>query len=286
MQLAEDSLKVRGYENLSLAGRGAHAVVYRVRESATGQFLACKASLEAKLWEQEQSILAKISHPLFPEYRQSWQEEGTYFLLMEYISGQTLEELLRRRGRISQRQALRIAVSLAEGLSYLERLPEAVWFRDLKAENIRIREDGQVKLLDFGCSGMEGICDGSMAGTYGYAAPEQFAAGARIGAYSDVYSFGKLLHYMLTGDNPCLPPAKKPSIRAYDRKLDGRLEALVEECVLIKPQERPPDMERVLRRLREVEQKSAGTWGNFHLFPKKKRAEFLYEKNVFKSSGA
>ncbi len=285
MRRLEESLSLRGYESPVLTGCGAHGAVYRIRESATGRFYACKAGGEEKLWEREKTILEQISHPLFPKYRQSWQEKGTYFLIMEYVAGWTLEELLRRRGRMTQGQAVRIALSLAEGLSYLERLPDAVWFRDLKAENVRIREDGRVKLLDFGCSDREGPRDGSMAGTFGYAAPEQFAPDGKVGACSDVYSFGKLLHYMLTGDNPCLPPAQKPPIRAYDAKLDGRLEDLVEDCVLAKPQERPPDMERVLRRLRAFAGEGRRAWGNACRFPKRRRAEFLYEKNIFKTSG-
>lgn len=278
------SLERHGYGFPLFIGKGTHAVVYRVRKDLTGTFYACKISGEAGLWKREQEILRQLRHPLFPAYEESWQEKGKYFLIMEYVSGQTLQELLKRRGCLTQAQAVQFAISMAEGLTYLEGLPGAILFRDLKAENVRIREDGQIKLLDLACACPAKLCNGTLAGTVGYAAPEQLAASGKVGAYSDVYAFGKLLHYMLTGDNPCLPPTTKPKICAYNKNLSYSLEKLVAECVQKEPEERLPDMRCVLRKLYDFAVKGETASGFFAFFAQKTpRMEFLYEKNVFET---
>lgn len=288
LQIVEEkSLLRQGYQSPFLIGRGAHAMVYRVRESATGKFYACKVGREGGIWEKERMLLANIQNPLFPYYGKSWQERESYFLVMEYIPGKTLAEMLKQRGHLTQRQAMKVAISLAEGLAYLEALPEEILFRDLKPQNVKIREDGCVKLLDLGCACPAGQAGHTLAGTLGYAAPEQLAASGQAGAYSDVYAFGKMLHYMLTGDDPCLPPQKKLPIRTYDKKLDGRLECLVEECVKEKIGERLPDMRCVLHRLQDLEKNERKIKGkNFLLARQSRRTEFLYEKNVFKAGGS
>lgn len=281
--IEEKSMARQGYQSPLMIGRGAHAMVYRVKESATGKFYACKVGREERLWRWERMLLAEIDNPLFPIYQTSWQERGQYFLIMEYVSGDTLAQLLRRRGHLTQRQAVRIALSVAEGLAYLEALPDSILFRDLKPENIKIREDGRVKLLDLGCSCPAGQENRTLAGTFGYAAPEQLVVSGKAGAYSDVYAFGRLLHYMLTGDNPCLPPRKKPPIRTYDRKLSSWLECLVEECVQEEMTERLPDMRCVLHKLYHFAAGREAAAGFFPFFAQKAPwAEFIYEKNVFK----
>lgn len=278
------SLEQHGYGFPLFIGKGTHAAVYRVRKDSSGTCYACKVSGEAGLWKREQEILKQLRHPLFPAYVEGWQEKGKYFLIMEFVSGQTLEELLRRRGYLTQAQAVKFAISMAEGLTYLEGLPGTILFRDLKAENVRIREDGQVKLLDLACACPVKSCNHTWAGTVGYAAPEQLTASGKIGAYSDVYAFGRLLHYMLTGDNPCLPPTAKPKIRAYNKNLSCILEKLVEECVQKEPEERLPDMRCVLRKLYDFAVKGENAAGFFAFFTQKtQRMEFIYEKNVFET---
>ncbi|MCM1186492.1 MAG: serine/threonine protein kinase [Lachnoclostridium sp.] len=285
MQITEEkSLEKRGYQNPLFIGRGTYAAVYRVKHVVSGAFYACKMSSVEGLWKREQEILEQLRHSLFPAYKESWQESGRYFLIMEYVPGQTLERLLQRRGCLMQQRAVKLGISLAEGLTYLEELPDAILFRDLKAENVRIREDGRLKLLDLGCACPAKLSSRTFAGTVGYAAPEQLAPSGKAGAYSDVYAFGKLLHYMLTGDNPCLPPIKKHKIRAYNKNLSVRLERLVEQCIQEEPKERLPDMRCVLRRLYDVASEGQSAGSIFDFFVQKAQGEeFLYEKNVFKS---
>lgn len=287
VQTIECSLREHGCQISSFLGEGAFSEVYRVRELKTGRFLACKVSWEQKIWEKESRLLSRVQHPLFPAFSECWQSGALYYLLMEYVSGENLAVLLRRRGKFSQTQAVRIGLELSEGLAFLEEQPEAILFRDLKPENIIIREDGKVKLIDFGCACLEHQKEMTIAGTPGYAAPEQLVQGKTAGTYSDVYAFGRLLHYMLTGDNPCLPPGKKPTIRVYDRRFSRSLEQLVEECVCTEISERLPDMRRVLHRLQSLAEENFGR----HLFSEisafcraGSTVRYTYHKNVLKSS--
>lgn len=275
-------------------GEGAFSKVYRVRRRRDHKILACKVSGDQIQWKRESCLLWRLKasgHPMFPEIYDSWQEKGVCYLVMEYIPGTGLDRLMRQQGRLSQKQAVAIGRKLAEGLVFLEER-EGMLYRDLKPENIMLHTDGRIKLLDFGCvcsvrrREEDGMSLGAgRAGTPGYAAPEQFAEEAAVGAYSDVYAFGRLLHFLVTGDNPCMPPACKPPIRSYDHRLGRRLEILLEECVREDCLERLPDMRCVLRRLEKLAQ--PGTWSyvlqeGCTLLGRRKTA-FLYEKNIIRT---
>lgn len=287
------SLQKRGYQLLDQAGEGAFSKVYRVRRTADGLMCACKVSRERIQWERECALLQEVdclSQCIFPTIYDYWEEAGVCYLMMEYIAGQSLRELMRRRGRLSRRQTVEIGRRLAEGLAFLEER-EGILYRDLKPENVRIGQGGQVKLIDFGCIcpltevGKPGLEEFGYAGTPGYAAPEQLTGIGTVGAYSDVYSLGRLLHYMITGDDPCLPPIDKPPIRAYDRGLDRAFEQLLEECVRRERKERPPDMRRVLQRLRHLEEKSSlrYIWAELCAACRRRsRSEYLFEKNIIR----
>ncbi len=284
-------LERRGYCMEGLAGQGAFSLVYRVRRRKDGLLCACKISRERRQWERETAFLWRVrdaGHPLFPQIYDSWQEDGECFLVMEYVSGQGLGKLMHVKGRLAQEQAVFIGIRLAEGLAFLEER-EGMLYRDLKPENVKVCENGEVKLLDFGCicsktkeGGKEAFGGRGHAGTPGYAAPEQLDPRGEVGEYSDVYAFGRLLHYLLTGDNPYLPPARKPPIRSYDRSLSRVLEGLLEECVRLEGKERLPDMRCVLRRLKRLHKKGSLRYAAQELCAlwRGRKPAYLYEKNI------
>ena len=309
-----DSLDSRGYRVLGCVGEGSFSRVYRVRERGDERVFACKVSGQERLWQRERDFVHRVlglgtedgcrgkegrgggdGRGLFPGFYRCWREEELFFLVTEYIPGQSLGELMRRRGRLTQRQALRIGIRLAQGLCDLEE--RGIVYRDLKPDNVIVCEDGELKLIDFGC-----VCprwDGELfsprgeglAGTYGYAPPEQMRlpdpeAEALPGAYSDVYALGRLLHYLLTGDDPCRPPFEKPPIRRYDRRFSRELEDMIRDCVRRDSRERPPAMRRVLQRMCALEggrgrRGTAGTGG-----PRRRKAEYIYDKCVLKTKNS
>lgn len=255
------ALSLRGYETVRMLGEGAFSKVVLVRDQVAvqwrqtaqrqgswqaGRYIACKISSRFDLTLREADILSKIDHPLFPEYRGVWEEEGKVYLLMEYICGSNLEELLARRGSFSDAQAVRIGLELAEGLKYLHELQGAILFRDLKPANILVRQDGRVKLLDLGCACGTGE-QANIAGTPGYAAPEQLKSGSFLTPAIDVYGLGKILQ-VIAG-----------------KGCGKRLERVITACIREQPRERIADMRGVISALAvlDAEGRKLGLSGGF-----------------------
>lgn len=273
----------KGYEVMSRIGQGTFAEVYELMEKATGKHYAGKVSNRMELLEQEGLLMKKIEHPLFPKWHDYWQDEEEACLIMEYIRGSSLADLLERRGRISQRSAVRIAIELADGLAWLHECSPSVFYRDLKPANIMIEESGRVRLIDLGAAGSQSQV---RAGTAGYAAPEMFEAGEQSIA-SDIYSLGKVLHYMLTGKNPGRLPYEAEPVRAYDRRLWRGLEQIVKNCLVPYPEGRIPGMRELIRQMTVYHERSS-----FEIFCREAefllktigKPEYQYEKNVWKAS--
>lgn len=260
MDRFEEVLHRKGYKCVNLLGRGAVAQVYCVREPGTGERFACKISDRAELLRREFDYLQQISHPLFPAAHQFRQEDGVGFLIMEYVPGSNLAEVLSRRGHFSVRQTINIGMELAEGLLHLQESGKTRIFRDVKPENIVVRQDGRVKLLDLGCVCEMGENTDFRAGSPGFAAPEQFVEGAKLGLSCDVYGLGRTMEAMLgrTGSTKIKSPRSDTLQRRKRtgllRRREGerqrkQLNKLIEACVCEEPSKRPPDMRAVLAAL-------------------------------------
>lgn len=271
-----DVLNEWGYKKALLVGQGAFARVYRVWEEESGRFLACKVSAKQDMLCREAELMKRISHPLFSEFCELRQREEKTFLFMEFVHGSSLKALLLKRGTLSERCAVHICGELARGLCYLHELAAPVIFRDVKPENIMIRQDGAVKLLDLGSAGPMGEADGVLTGTPGYAAPEQLNGNGKTGYSSDVYALGRVMRQMLTGN--------------ADSGVGGRnchrgIQALMEECVRENAVERIPDMRCFLQRLSfyDADAKNRIFYGELKaFFSVRNGEEYIYEKNIFR----
>lgn len=225
------SLIQRGFRVIRTIGKGAFSQVLLVQQMETDIFFACKISERKDLAQWEGRLLASTDHPLFPGFCDLWEENENSFLLMEYICGSSLEELLQRRGSFAQTQTARVGMELAEGLRYLHQLPEPVLYRDVKPNNVMIRQDGRVKLLDMGCACRLRYCVSARAGTPGYAAPEQLEEGGVLSFACDVYGLGRTLEAM-AGKN-----------------CGDKLGAVIAACTAKNPKQRIPDMQGVMTAL-------------------------------------
>lgn len=250
----QKALAGRGYKIIHLLGEGAFSKVFLVKKEPLmhqprtevrrgrtypetfSEDVACKISHQTGLALREAETLARIDHPLFPRYLDVWQEGEKVYLLMEYVRGSSLKELLARRGGFSDMQIIRIGLELAEGLKYLHELPKPILFRDLKPANILLRQDGRAKLLDLGCACTIGR-QADLAGTPEYSAPEQLQSGSILTPASDVYGLGKTLQAMA------------------GRKCGKGLKQIITMCIKDSPRERIPDMRGVISALAAVEKK-------------------------------
>ncbi len=268
-----------------IVGEGAFGKVYRLKKKDSDEYAALKVITGKKVWEQEKKLLSEADHPLFPAFIDAGEEDGKYYILMEYIFGENLADVLVRRKGFAQPEAMRMALTVADGLGWLQTKDVPLVFRDLKAENIVLTPEGDVRLVDFGSAC--GLYDSgkTISGTRGASAPEQFEG--KAGLSSDVYAFGRLFHFMLTGINPTAPGADEKFVRLqeYDSALSFSLELLIEDCTIDDPSQRLPDMYCVTKRMVDIASASPGQYKKMEkeaMKAIKSRSErgIVYEKNI------
>jgi serine/threonine-protein kinase len=156
-------------------------------------------------FRREAQNAASLSHPNIAAVYEWGQERGTSYMVMEYVEGRSLRDIIRSEGQIPAIAAARIAAELADALSFAHR--RGVIHRDVKPGNVLVTGTGQVKLTDFGIAANqfdanEGLTQpGAVMGTATYFSPEQ-AQGHPVDGRSDVYALGVVLYEMLTGVPP------------------------------------------------------------------------------------
>lgn len=224
------------YEIIEESGRGGSGTVYKALDKHLNCYVAIKEFHKGEeALEKEMELLKGLKHPALPHVMDYLEVKERKYLVMEYIEGMTLENYVSKFGRIGQEQAVAWTLELAKVLTYLHGRNEPVIYQDMKPSNVMVNDRGEVRLIDFGSaylkyreSGSTYIC----AGTYGYAAPEQFGCLAREGVdeRSDVYGLGATLHYMLTGNDPSLPPFVMQPLRFYNAALSSGLEKIVKRA--------------------------------------------------------
>jgi serine/threonine-protein kinase len=200
------------YEVTHLIARGGMAQVYRALDLRLGRHVALKVlfpelsvdRMFVERFRREAQAAANLSHPNVVAVYDWGEDEGTYFIVMELITGTSLATALRAERTMPATRAASIAAQVASALSYAHR--HGVVHRDIKSGNVMLTDDGQVKVTDFGIaqavSTEEGLTmAGSVMGTAAYFSPEQ-AEGAVVDGRSDVYSLGIVLYEMLAGRTP------------------------------------------------------------------------------------
>ena len=249
------------YEILSPLGKGGMGEVWRARDSKLGREVAIKtlpeefAKDEERLarFEREAKLLASLNHPNIAAIYGLEEHNGTRFLVLELVEGDTLADRL-KRGAIPVEESLKLALQIAEALEAAHE--KGVIHRDLKPLNIKVTPEGKVKVLDFGLAkafmgdgsdvnlsqsptlSMAATQQGVILGTAAYMSPEQ-ARGVTVDKRADIWAFGCVLYEMLTGrqvfkgelmsdvmasvlksdpDYKGLPPTIHPQLRAVLRR--------------------------------------------------------------------
>ncbi|MEG4067129.1 serine/threonine-protein kinase [Microcoleus sp. Pol11C2] len=204
------------------------AVDLESQEQVTLKMLAFSPEMhweELKLFEREAQVLQALNHPRIPCYRDYFsleREAGAglpwFGLVQDYIPGFSLQELLEKGKRFSEKQVRKIATEVLEILIYLHELSPPVLHRDIKPSNLIWGEDQHVYLVDFGAVQAQAAVTGvtfTVVGTSGYAPLEQFWG--RAVAASDLYALGATLIHLLTGMTPADLPQKDSRIQFSDR---------------------------------------------------------------------
>lgn len=239
-----DRVITERYQLGRLLGSGGFGSVYLAEDLRLQRTVAIKvcstqrlppheAREAAQLFQSEALTLARLRHPGLTAVWDYFNHDDEWYLVMEYVPGETLREVLKARGgRLPVAQALDYTAQLCEVLRYLHTQPTPVIFRDLKPGNIMVTPEGELKLIDFGIARLFSagkMADTAQFGTPGYAPPEQY--GGQTEPRSDIYSLGAVVHQMLTGHNPAASPFALPPARAVNPVLPAQVEEVLARAV-------------------------------------------------------
>src|SRR3954467_11260273 len=199
------------YEIRRELAQGGMAEVYLAHDQLLDRPVALKALFPeyarepsfVERFRREAQAAANLNHPNIVSIYDWGQESGTYFIVMEYVEGRSLRELIHSEGSLEPGQAADIAAEIASALAFAHR--SGVVHRDVKPGNVLLTQTGTVKVTDFGIA-RAGTSDGltqtgSVMGTATYFSPEQ-AQGLPVDGRSDVYALGVVLYEMVTGVAP------------------------------------------------------------------------------------
>lgn len=258
------------YTILERIGGGGMADVYRAHDKLLDRSVAVKV-LRSQFTDDEEFVTrfrreaqaaARLSHPNIVNIYDVGRDGDTYYIVMEYISGETLKERIVREGPLPVESAARVALEIAEALEHAHQ--NNIVHCDIKPHNILMTRTGRVKVTDFGIARAVTSATmtqtGTIIGSVHYFSPEQ-AKGSAVSAKSDIYSLGVVLYEMLTGVVPFTGETpisialkhlqEEPTpLRELNPSLPPLLEALVLKAMAKNPDQRYPDIEAMIADLR------------------------------------
>lgn len=238
------------YTVLHDVGRGGTSHVYLVLNDRAGKQWAAKEVAKSGGGEKgvikrglvaDVEILKKLRHPNIPSIVDVIETEDMYYILMDYIEGVTLKDVLVAEGPQSQANVVKWAIQICDVFRYLHGQNPKIIYRDTKPSNIMLKPDGNVVLIDFGAAREYKPLkteDTTNLGSRGYAGPEQYGEIGQTDERTDIYNLGATMYHLVTGHNPSLPPYDLYPIRHWDQELSTGLEQIILKCTKSNPDDR------------------------------------------------
>jgi serine/threonine protein kinase len=271
---------ILNYKILEKLGEGSMGVVYKAQDLTLAQMVALRflpVQLSRSEVDRARSILearaaSTLTHPNICTVQAIKEHEGQMFIVMDYVEGETLRKKL-TAGPVQVRRAIEIGMQVAEGLAILHE--HGMIHRNIKPENIMIRKDGVVQVMDFGLIRRGGLSpearEGTTAGTAAYMSPE-LIQGHASDQRTDIFSLGGVLYEMLSGRPPfrgadeaalmeeILTVEPRPLSSAVEG-IDNTLDAVVLECLVKDQEERYQSARELAKDLRRYLRSASGHGG-------------------------
>jgi serine/threonine protein kinase len=259
------------YRIIGQIGKGGFGAVYKAMDTQFGnRFVAIKEMSQSGLshqelieatdaFKREALLLASLTHPNLPRIYDQFPDAGRWYLVMDFIEGQTLETRLNKVNTgtaqsqgLPLQNVLAISIQLCTVLDYLHTRQPPIIFRDLKPANVMLTSGEHAYLIDFGIARhfKPGQARDTIAfGSPGYAAPEQYGR-VQTTPRSDIYSLGATLHHMLTGQDPSQTPFQFLPLPAP--LVPDRLRTLLMQMLEMDASKRPDSMVTVKQELQRI----------------------------------
>jgi serine/threonine protein kinase len=253
-----------------LSDRGGMGLIFRARDSRLGQQecvikqLRPDPDLDQAMFEREAALLARLRHPNLPACWDHFSENGTHYLVSDFIQGVALQDLIEEKGPASERDVIRWGIDLCDALQYIHSQQPPVIHRDIKPDNVIITPEGSAVLVDFGIARRYevGRNDTMKMGTWGYLPPEQKAG--RTEPRSDLYALGATLYFALTANDPQLlnvfdinlhwrQGVSFPPARDANPHVSAEMEAILAQATRVLVEERYPSARAMLDDLRTLQ---------------------------------
>src|ERR1700674_5167072 len=256
--------RLGSYEITAPIGAGGMGEVYQAHETRLGRDVAIKVLPEAfahdperlSRFQREAKMLAALNHPNIATIYGLEQSNGTSYLVMELVAGETLADRVKREGALPIEEALAICKQIAEALEAAHE--KGIIHRDLKPANVKVTQEGKVKVLDFGLAkafagdganedpsnsptlSMAATMHGVILGTAAYMSPEQ-AKGKAVDKRTDIFAFGAVLYELITGkpafhgedvtDILAAVVKTEPDWQALPAKIPSSIRTLLSRCL-------------------------------------------------------
>ena len=230
------------YKILNIVGKGGMSIVYLAMNEKVNKQWAIKEIIKRDyrdfdLDRKEIEMMKRLKHPNLPAIVDVIERKDSIFIVMDYIEGQSLEDIVLEYGPQNEKSVIKWAKQLCDVLHYLHTRTPPIIYRDMKPSNVMLKPDGNVMLIDFGAAREykpDNLKDTVLLGTRGYAAPEQYRMNGQSDGRTDIYSLGVTVFRLLTGENPeNLCPIKE--IRP---EISAGIENILLKCTRAAKQER------------------------------------------------
>jgi serine/threonine-protein kinase len=188
-----------------------------------------------EMFEREAQFLMKLSHPGIVRVLDYFMDGGRHYLMLEHINGQDTRQLVKQNGAQKESTVIQWALEIANTLKYLHEQDPPIVHRDLTPDNIVLRDDGSIMVIDFGAANeFIGTATGTLVGKQAYIAPEQLRG--KAATQSDLYALGCTLFYYLTGKEPEALSTSDPSTERED--VTSEMSEVVKTLTQMEPEDR------------------------------------------------